>query len=106
MANVRKVLICSDANRAALAVVLAAAPGGGIQNLAVPLSTNPPNDETVNGPTTWWGGSGWYPEEMITLLQTVPLLCEMYDTNGTAATFNGILASHVPVLHRVIDPNG
>lgn len=96
MADVMKILLCSEANKDTVALALEGVEGGGIANISIPLTTN----ATGAGPADWWGGSGAYPEEMITTLEGVPE-CEMYETDGRSATFRAVLASHSPVLYRV-----
>lgn len=96
MADVKKIVLCSDANKAAVEAALVDVPGGGIANFGIRL-------ETVQGAVTWWGGSGPMPPDMLTALENTPE-AEMYDTDGTAATFYATLAAHTPPLRRWYPP--
>jgi hypothetical protein len=101
MADLCRILLCSDANKQAVADLLAEQPGGGIANLSIELTDQP----SAQPPATWWGGSGWYPEEMVYALEARPDLCEVTESDGEASTFFAPIAQHDPVLKRVVYPD-
>jgi hypothetical protein len=99
MSDLRRILLCSDANRAAVAALLEEQPGGGIANLSIELT----DDANAAPPATWWGGSGDYPEEMVYALEARPDLCEVHPTDGEASTFFALIATKG--LKRVVYPD-
>lgn len=105
MSDVRKIILVSEINKAALETALnlvfpGGIPGGGMLNFSIALTTV----SSQVPPANWWGGSGWYPQALADALTALPALCDVYPTDSTRATFVTRLASHLPQLFFVQYP--
>lgn len=105
MADLPRIIITSALNKAALETALnvifpGGIPGGGMANFTIGLT----HSNTQVPPATWFGGSGWYPDTLINALLSLPLLCEVYTTDGTRASFTSRIAIHLPQLFFVQYP--